>query len=257
MSCIGLCIAIIYIWQKLESVNLTFKALIAFMIVCAVLGFVFARILFVIAMIPSLEQVTINEMMYYLFHGGIVFYGGLFGVILGIVIVSIYMHMNPKCMLDFFAPAFPLFHGFARIGCLLSGCCYGVEWSWGVILEYEPEIIRFPVQLFESICDFIIFFALHLWNRKRNNKDSLALYLLSYAGCRFILEFFRGDEIRGIWEGGLSTAQCVSCLIILIYILKLIFGKMKNNKYIADFPFSQNKESQKTVQPSDSQKGEF
>ena len=184
---------------------------------CAILGFVNSRILFVIAMIPSMEQVTVNEMFYYLINGGLVFYGGLFGVIEGIIIVSKFICFDARDILNFVTPAFPLFHFWARIGCLLAGCCYGVEWNWGIIIAGGEDIIRFPTQLVESMCNIFIFTNLVLRERNRKvYKHNLLIYLSSYALCRFILEFYRGDQIRGLWYGGLSTAQYISVFILVI-----------------------------------------
>lgn len=230
MSGIGLCMAFLYIYCRRENVQLRFKVLLEYFIVCALTGFIGARLLFVVAIIPSIETFTINELVYYLVNGGIVFYGGLFGVILGIVIVSIRKNISPKNMLDFAAPAFPLFHAFARIGCLLAGCCYGLEWNWGVILMDNPDVVRFPVQLFESICDIIIFTGLLLLNtKKKSYKNNLAIYLCSYAVCRFVLEFYRGDQVRGIWYGGFSTSQYISLLILVFYGIRVLH---KTTKYL-------------------------
>lgn len=40
----------------------------------------------------------------------------------------------------------------------------------------------------------------------------------------FVEQDFRGDTVRGIWIGGLSTAQIVS-LLILIWLIWIIFQK--------------------------------
>ena len=43
-----------------------------------------------------------------------------------------------------------------------------------------------------------------------------------YSIMRFVIEGFRGDELRGVWFGGLSTSQLVSivtgllCLVLLV-----------------------------------------
>lgn len=227
MTAIGACAAIIYLYINMDKIKFRFKDIAEYVIVCTALTVLNARILFMIAMIPSMNPVTINELIYYFINGGLVFYGGLFGAILGTLVVSKFRKRNVQDVLDFAAPAFPLFHGFARLGCMLAGCCYGIEWSWGVVLEDEPGVVRFPVQVFESLCDFLIFG--YLIYRKRQKLGNMKSYLLSYATCRFVLEFFRGDVVRGIWFGGLSTAQYISILIIAVIGIESII-KIRGNK---------------------------
>lgn len=228
MTGIGLATAFRYIYIRKSKINLDNNLLIQYSLVSALLAVVGARCLFVIAMIPSMETVTINEIAYYLWNGGIVFYGGLFGVILGIIVVSQRKHNNYLWILDVVAPAFPLFHAFARLGCLFAGCCYGVEWKWGVVLADEPDIIRFPVQFFESICNIAIYVGLKILEKKRKSvKNNMILYLCSYALCRFVLEFYRGDQVRGIWFGQLSTAQYISIFIIVLCASQFVIHKKK------------------------------
>ena len=54
-------------------------------------------------------------------------------------------------------------------------------------------------------------------------------YLYIYAVSRFLLEFIRGDSIRGIWFG-LSTSQWVSIGILTFLMLKLLRNILVFNK---------------------------
>ena len=47
--------------------------------------------------------------------------------------------------------------------------------------------------------------------------EQVALRLLAvYAVMRFLIEIYRGDEIRGVWFGGaLSTSQLISVLTLV------------------------------------------
>ena len=208
----------------MDSLNLKFTDLIIYILICTVSALVFARVLFVVVMFPQTDLAATN-IFYYLINGGIVFYGGLLGLIIGICIGSKVLKKDSLEVLNLIAPAIPLFHCFARIGCLFAGCCYGVPWLWGVIIEGE-DFVRFPVQAFESLCNLVIFVTIVVYNsRNHNYQYSLKIYLCCYAFCRFILEFFRGDSVRGIWFLGLSTAQIISLLILVGAIcLRIIKG---------------------------------
>ena len=173
--------------------------------------------MFVIGILPSLEKISPSIILHYLLNGGIVFYGGMLGLLLGVFVVAKCRKESPGKMLNFIAPAIPLFHGVARIGCLLSGCCYGIPCHFGVRMIQSPEIVRFPVQLVESFCDFLIFSGILIYQKRTNERShSLEIYLVSYAVCRFVLEFFRGDTVRGLWLFGISTSQIVSILILIV-----------------------------------------
>lgn len=230
LATVGLVLAVLFVYFRADKVGLRFIDLIEYIIVCTVLALLCAKMLFAIAMIPSMAELDAAKFFHNFVYGGIVFYGGLFGVIIGIALMSKIKKRSAAEILDFAAPAFPLFHTFARIGCLLAGCCYGVPWSWGVYIQGE-DVVRFPVQLFESLCDALIFAVLMCHNRKSKTCDgNLKIYLCSYAVCRFILEFFRGDYIRGIWFGVLSTAQIISLLVLAVYFALTLKKHVKNRE---------------------------
>ena len=105
--------------------------------------------------------------------GGSVFYGGLLG---GIFVAYLYMRKKKDLDLDPYIGigtlCIPLFHTFGRIGCFLSGCCYGIESSFGLYFNHSPApgcagVCRFPVQLIESSCNLLLFIVLFtLYNKK-------------------------------------------------------------------------------------------
>ena len=121
----------------------------------------------------------------------------------------------------------PLFHGIARIGCFFGGCCYGIESSFGFCaygntISDIGEVRRFPVQLLESLMNFLIVLLIYVLLKKELFKGKLFfIYLSVYAIIRFFDEFLRGDAIRG-FVLGLSTSQFIS-IIIEIVALSILF----------------------------------
>lgn len=164
--------------------------------------------------------------------GGMVYYGGFIGGAVGLLIYTRFNKSHPRSVaFDLYGVTIPLFHTFGRIGCFLGGCCYGRECSWGFIVHGNtlmPEINdvrRLPVPLMEAACNFCIFLILLRLFRKEMQKGKLVFwYMVLYAPVRFVLEFFRGDPIRGfLW--GLSTSQWISILLFLVGSLVLIRQK--------------------------------
>ena len=167
--------------------------------------------------------------------GGAVFYGGLIGAIVVFLIYTKARKLNTGDYSDIGALAIPLFHTFGRIGCFMSGCCYGVEWEYGIkyenaIVESANHVHRFPVQLVEAGLNLALFFVLfYLYKKGKARHKLLALYLLIYPVYRFILEYFRGDTYRG-FIFGLSTSQFISVILFVLAIIWLIIAKAKEKK---------------------------
>ena len=159
--------------------------------------------------------------------GGMVFYGGLLGAIAGVLIWLKRTGRSKEDYLDLVAVAIPLFHAFARIGCFLGGCCFGVESPIGFMYTVDPiaeanGVVRFPVQLLESACEALLFIVmLRLFNSEKLKGQLIWVWLGSYAVVRFFDEFLRGDAYRG-FLGPLSTSQWISLMIGVAVIVHVI-----------------------------------
>ena len=163
-----------------------------------------------------------------LFDTGIVFYGGLFGLIITYSICLKSKRCNlDKQALDVLATCIPLFHTIARIGCFLSGCCYGKLYKGVFSINYVTTIdnqidenLRFPVQLVEALFEFLLFIYLYSLSKSKEwrTKKLLLRYLALYSSGRFVLEFLRGDIRRGVVYG-ISFSQCISILIWVVLVV--------------------------------------
>ncbi len=164
----------------------------------------------------ELTKIAINSNFW--FGGGLVFYGGL---IFGVIYILTFCLIFKKFSLTdayLFLPPVAISHGVGRIGCFLAGCCYGVQCDlpWGIHLH---GAFRHPVQLYEAI--ILIIFGIFLYkkiNKTLRPKQVVLYYFVFYALIRFVLEFFRGDKIRGLYFG-LSTSQLVSIAVIILAII--------------------------------------
>src|SRR5690554_2756025 len=144
--------------------------------------------------------------------GGFVFYGGL---IFGLVFLFLFslVARQPLNRFNLLIPAAALGHGVGRVGCFLAGCCYGKEYD-GLGAVWLHGADRYPTQLLEASVLFM--FGGWAATRKAQGRRFLAFeYLLFYALARFLLEYLRGDQIRGVWEFGLTSSQVISLIIAL------------------------------------------
>ncbi|MCD8332226.1 MAG: prolipoprotein diacylglyceryl transferase [Oscillospiraceae bacterium] len=172
--------------------------------------------------VPLLWQAPAQFAAKYL-SGGLVFYGGLLGAIGGAALCARYLSLHLRDFFPVFIPAFPLVHAIGRLGCFAAGCCYGKQASWGIAFshsEVAPNGVKLiPTQLFEAAAEVLICLLL-LWYARRRSPSMrlLALYFMIYAPVRFLLEFLRGDVVRGGFFG-LSTSQWISIPIFLAGVL--------------------------------------
>lgn len=153
--------------------------------------------------------------------GGFVFYGGLLGGALGLIIYTRQFKMDFRPLADLYTTVLPLGHAFGRVGCFFAGCCYGIPWEHGYTYSYTVGstpvgIPLLPIQLIEAGFLVLLFTVqLILYIRCPRIGRNTMLYLAVYPIMRFILEFFRGDSERGklLW---FSTSQWVSLMILAV-----------------------------------------
>lgn len=156
---------------------------------------------------------------YFWLGGGFVFYGGL---IFGLIFFLIYSLVLKK--FDFkksylLVPGLVFGHAIGRVGCFLTGCCYGSQCDlpWAVKMDGE---FRHPVQLYEAFALFCLgYFTLRWIKNRKTNLYIVTHYLLVYSAVRFIIEFFRGDEIRGVFWLSLSTSQLISLGLFIVALI--------------------------------------
>lgn len=165
----------------------------------------------------------------YIFEGS-VFYGSLIGATALVLLYAKRRQMplgNVTDLMTCFAPAA---QAVGRVGCLLAGCCYGVEvrhmFTVPGTIYAEP---RLPWPLLEAALSLaiLVFFLIAKPERKRPGA-LFPLYLILYSAGRFVLEFFRGDASRGVWL--LSTSQWIALVLIalaVVWLRKSKFGRSK------------------------------
>ena len=161
-----------------------------------------------------------------IWHGGLVYYGGLIGAtILGMVYIR-WKKLPFWKIIDIFAPSIALGSVFGRIGCLLNGCCYGrfcsAPWALSFPEGHETHPVGMsatpvdPTEIYDAALNFALYlFLAWLIRRKKFDGQIFATYLILYAVCRSIVEYFRGDYPADHVHNGLTSAQLVSIPIFI------------------------------------------
>ena len=200
---------------------------------CLVGGLAGAKLLYVLVEIKAIMENPQNILKE--LTEGFVVYGGIIG---GILTGYIYSRVKKVSFIKYFdliMPSIALAQAFGRIGCFLSGCCYGCETSsWcGVVFNNSPfapiGVRVIPTQLISSAANFLHFFVL-IWFAKRAKSDGQVggLYLIFYSIGRFLIEILRNDPRGEI--GFLSTSQFISIFTLILGIALFVIATKKWKK---------------------------
>lgn len=212
---------------------------ITFSVVFALIG---GKLLYAIG---AMEKTT-YPFICNLLIGGFVFYGGCIGGTIGLYIYCKRQKRIFLEMTDVFFSILPLGQAIGRIGCYLNGCCYGKIQEGGISVPYIVNGVRvrvFPTWFFESAFCLIIFLFFWLVCKTRRLGFYTAVYMILYSSFRFIIEFFRGDEIRGVW-GSFSTSQVISIAVFFGGMIVAI-NNCRKNKNIQNDMLREKKERRK------------
>ena len=170
----------------------------------------------------NVKQLVANPIEVLGGQGGLVWYGGVAGGALTTILYARHYQIPLPVLFDLAAPLVALGHGLGRIGCFLSGCCYGAPTSlpWGVHFPASAYyrgpvgVSLHPVQLYEAIFELSLGAALWVWGRQPRGGKVLVAYLAAYAPFRFAMEIlFRGDD-RGTLGFPVPPSAALSILAL-------------------------------------------
>ena len=166
-----------------------------------------------------LDPISIFEV----WKGGMSFHGGLIGVTMAILYLSLRSGRPVLAISDFVVPAIPIGLGFGRLANFVNQELWGVPSNlpWAVIFA-SPDagfVPRHPSQIYEAFAEgLLLFVILAILVRLVPAKGKItAVFLVSYGMLRFLVEFVRvPDAHLGYISGGWVTmGQVLSLPMVL------------------------------------------
>ncbi len=148
--------------------------------ICLICGVIGARIFYVAHYWESSFAHQPNPLMAALncTSGGLEYYGGLIGAIVGAVVYMAIAKVSIRMYLDILAPAAAWGLAFGRMGCLLNGCCWGglcvdphghEVVPWGIsfphgsaahVRQWENRQLTLPAELIVSVPNNVVSFPI-------------------------------------------------------------------------------------------------
>jgi phosphatidylglycerol:prolipoprotein diacylglycerol transferase len=176
-----------------------------------------------------------------LWEGGATFYGGLLMAIAASVWFTHRKGLSFLRVADIMSPSIALGMALTRVGCFLSGCCYGrpTDAPWGVLFPptcpagrsaadtaatMGVNFVRLhPTQLYSVLYGLVIFAVLLLTESRLPKRGALFGLLLVLAGLsRFTVDFFRYYENNARMIGSLSVSQVTAVGLVALGVYLLV-----------------------------------
>ncbi len=165
-----------------------------------------------------------------LFSGsGLVWYGGVVGGAIGVIIVAFWRRIPLGTMANLCAAPLALAYAIGRIGCQLAGDGdYGTASSLPWAMSYPDGTVPttqlvHPTPVYETIAMLVVFWVLWRWRGRLARPWALfGLYMVLAGTERLLVEFIRRTPVEFV---GLTTAQIISIPFILIGLLLVFRGR--------------------------------
>lgn len=216
-----------------------------YIILAAVVG---SRLLYVVFHLGEFDSFFD---IFALWQGGATFYGGM----LLAMLVS-YAYVNKKGLsylqvADIMAPSIALGLVFTRIGCFLSGCCYGKPTTLGIGVVFPADcpaghsaaavagqlgvttVALHPTQLYASAYGLVIFLLLILLQRRLMKRGAtFGALLVLYGIARFTVDFFRFYEENARVLLGLTFNQVISVGLVALGVYLIVRHTTARNEFV-------------------------
>jgi phosphatidylglycerol:prolipoprotein diacylglycerol transferase len=162
--------------------------------------------------------------------------GGLWGGLLAYLCLSVplvlVLSKRRRAALDLVALTIPIPWMFAKLGCLLNGCCYGRPSSllWAITFPEGASgapagIPLHPTAIYEILVVLGIVGVFAALKRERWQGTMLLWFLALYGLGRGVTELWRGDADHHLCVGPLTVSQLIcfaaaGVSILALYLLR-------------------------------------
>lgn len=225
---VGFMLAVIYGLRRAKHFGIDADRMIDVVLVCTVLGFVGARIYYVLFSEDRAAFFADPIKILQIWEGGIGIYGGIIGAFLSGLLMCRIRKVNYLAMCDIAALGFLIGQGVGRWGNFFNQEAFGGNTTlpWGMtgdIIQsgvngntelYDPSLPVHPTFLYESLWCLLGFVLLHILSKKayKFKGQIFSLYVVWYGFGRFFIELLRTDSLH-------AGTMKISCFVAVLAVL--------------------------------------
>ena len=171
-----------------------------------------------------------------IWEGGLASHGGAIGVVIAFwlffrKIKAQYANLSFLRVLDLVCIPIAMVGGFIRLGNFFNQEILGTQTSlpWAVVFGHPSDgsfpTPRHPVQLYESLCYFIMSIFLYwIWKKDRSLEKQgrlIGLFLLLVFGFRMLIECVKEEQSNWLHSSWLSMGQWLSIPFVVMGLILL------------------------------------
>lgn len=133
-------------------------------------------------------------------HGGLAFHGGQLGSALGVILVARRYKLQWLRLADLICTVAPIGLGLGRIGNFINGELFGrvTDVPWAMVFPNGGPYPRHPSQIYQAFCEGLLLYIIvnAVWRRRPNLGITSAVYLMTYAVFRSLVELVREPDAQ-------------------------------------------------------------
>ncbi len=219
LMCLGVMAGISLCFYLIKGTSITRDAVYTTIIWGVILGMIGARL---VCVADNLDfYLDHPQKIVHIWEGGISWYGGLGGGVLGLFISSRREGFSFGEFSDILAPCLMLGLAIGRIGCTINGDAFGkpTELPWGITYTHPDSFAPLGIETHPSpiyeilLCLTILILLLRLRGRIYTSGSLFLTMLAFYSAGRFGISFTRGDEAEVL--GPLHQAHILSIIVFI------------------------------------------
>lgn len=228
---LSIVIALVLMKKDKTKYNLSWEIITDFLCLALLIGFVFARVYYVVFNLDY--YLSHPSEIFMVWRGGLAIFGGIIGATLTAVIFCKIKKISFLDLADFCVPYLALCQSLGRWGNFINREAYGYATTSFLrmgIWQGENYIYVHPTFLYESIITLFIFVLLKFAIKNRKFAgEKLYLYMMIYGVGRAFVESLRADALM---IGDVKVSMIVGVLIAIFGATMILKNYIKYSKNV-------------------------
>ncbi|MCE9649466.1 MAG: prolipoprotein diacylglyceryl transferase [Parvibaculum sp.] len=197
-------------------------------LLCAALGVILGGRIGYVLVYDSVDYIAHPLEIFAVWHGGMSFHGGAFGVLIGLAVFAWRNGIPMLSLFDLASAAAPIGSFFGRIANFINGELWGrpTDMPWGVIFPTGGPMPRHPSQIYQACLEGLLLFVIlrvltHYFDALKRPGTVWGAFIAGYGVMRIAAEHFREPDAQlgYLYGGWLTMGMLLSIPMVVVGLL--------------------------------------